>query len=136
MNALREWLTARPWWVTAIGLFCAYMTLIYVPFDLFWKPVAEDQEVWFGIVLHGWWAKATEPLHWAIYAAGTWGFLRERPWIWVASSLYVGQIAIGMLVWSVTDPRGGGWVPGIISGAIFAALAILLWRQRRRARAS
>jgi hypothetical protein len=105
MNALREWLTARPWWVTAIGLFCAYMTLIYVPFDLFWKPVAEDQEVWFGIVLHGRWAKATEPLHWAIYAAGTWGFLRERPWIWVASSLYVGQIAIGMLVWSVTLRR-------------------------------
>ena len=132
MAGLREWLRARPWWVTALGLFCAYMTFVYLPFDLFYKPIAQDEEVWFGLVLHGRAAKATEPLHWAIYAAGTWGFLRPRPWIWVASALYVGQIAVGMIVWNVTDPRGAGWMAGLGTGAVFAALAVLLWRQRSR----
>ena len=32
MSALREWLSARPWWVTALGLFCAYMTFVYLPY--------------------------------------------------------------------------------------------------------
>lgn len=65
---------ARPVWMNILMVFCAYMAFIYLPWDLFVKPVAEDQEVWFGILLTGWAAKATEPLHWAIYAAGTWGF--------------------------------------------------------------
>ena len=37
--------------------FCAYMTVIYLPFDLFFKPVSDDQEVWFGILFSGWAAK-------------------------------------------------------------------------------
>ena len=132
MSALRTWLSARPWWVTALGLFCAYMTFVYLPYDFFFKPVEQDDEVWFGLVLHGRAAKLTEPLHWAIYAAGTWGFLRDRPWIWVGSSLYVFQIAIGMLVWNLTDNRGGGWAAGLVTGSLFTALGILLWRQRGR----
>ena len=130
MSVHREWLSARPWWVTSLGLFCAYMTFVYMPFDLFFKPVERDEEVWFGLVLHGRAAKLTEPLHWAIYAAGTWGFLRDRPWIWVGSSLYVFQIAIGMGVWNLTDHRGGGWGAGLVTGALFTALGVLLWRQR------
>jgi hypothetical protein len=43
----------RPWWMNILFAFCAYMTFIYMPFDLFWKPVAEDQEVWFGFPLTG-----------------------------------------------------------------------------------
>ena len=59
--------------------FCLYMTFVYLPFDLFFKPVADDEEVWFGFLLHGWAAKLTEPLHWAIYGAGAWGFWKMRP---------------------------------------------------------
>ena len=65
---------SRPWWMNLMFYFCLYMTFIYMPFDFFLKPVAEDQEVWFGILLTGWWAKATEPLHWLIYGAGAYGF--------------------------------------------------------------
>ena len=50
-----------PWWITLLWLFCLYMTVVYLPFDIFLKPVAADREVWFGVVLSGWWAKATEP---------------------------------------------------------------------------
>ena len=66
----------RPVWMTGVMLFCFYMTFIYMPFDMFIKPVEQDEEVWFGVMLHGWWAKATEPLHWLIYGFGTFGFLR------------------------------------------------------------
>ncbi len=44
--------------MSLIFYFCVFMTLIYVPFDLFLKPVAVDREVWFGFALTGWWAKA------------------------------------------------------------------------------
>ena len=30
-------------------LFCLYMTCVYLPFDMFLKPVATDREVWFGV---------------------------------------------------------------------------------------
>ena len=112
--------------------FSAYMTLVYLPFDLFWKPVAQDQEVWFGIVLHGWAAKATEPLHWAIYAAGAWGFWHMRAWMWPWAAVYVAQISVGMLVWSVLDARGQGWIVGFVAATIFAVPAVALWRARER----
>ena len=112
--------------------FCAFMSFIYLPYDLFWKPVAQDQEVWFGIMLTGWAAKATEPLHWAIYAAGTWGFWRMRPWLHPWAALYVAQIGLGMLVWSVLDERGAGALAGLVSALPFALLAWLLWRSRAR----
>lgn len=111
-------------------VFCAYMTFIYLPFDMFMKPVAQDEEVWFGIVLHGWAAKATEPLHWLIYGAGLYGFLRMKRWMWPWASVYVAQIAIGMFVWALIDPRGGGLVAGAIAFVPFAVLAAALWQAR------
>ncbi|HTO54633.1 MAG TPA: hypothetical protein VMR50_14700 [Myxococcota bacterium] len=45
---------ARPWWMTGLLAFCAFMAVAYVPWDLFWKPVATDQEVWLGFMLTGW----------------------------------------------------------------------------------
>ena len=36
-----------------IWFFCLYMTFIYMPFDLFLKPVEIDEEVWFGVTLKG-----------------------------------------------------------------------------------
>jgi hypothetical protein len=99
--------------------FCLYMTFIYMPFDMFFKPVAEDQEVWFGFLLQGWAAKLTEPIHWAIYTAGAFGFWKMRAWMWPWAGLYAAQVALGMLVWSLLDSRGS-----LITGAI--AMAVLL----------
>jgi hypothetical protein len=117
----------RPWWMNIMLVFCAFMTFIYMPFDLFWKPVAEDQEVWFGFLVTGWAAKATAPLHWAIYALGFVGFRGMKPWMHPWAALYVMQIAIGMLVWSVLDERSPGWWSGVPVFAVFTGMAWLLW---------
>ncbi|MDE0365530.1 MAG: hypothetical protein OXP09_08145 [Gammaproteobacteria bacterium] len=125
-----EW-RRRPWWMNLIWLFCLYMTFIYLPFDLFIKPVAVDQEVWFGFMLTGWAAKLTAPLHWAIYAAGAYGFWKMRSWMWPWAALYVAQVSVGMGVWSLLDPRGGLWT-GVVSTAVMAVPAIALWRSKGR----
>lgn len=128
---LREHLARRPAWMNALLAFSVFMAAAYVPWDLLCKPVARDAEVWFGFALHGWAAKLTEPLHWAIYAAGAYGFWRMRPWMWPWASLYCAQVALGMLVWSVGF-RGGvvGWAGGLVAALPFAALAVALWRAR------
>ncbi len=123
----------RPGWMNALMLFCAYMAFFYLPWDLFWKPVAVDVEVWFGIMFRGWAAKAAEPFHWLVYGAGAYGFYRMRPWMWPWASIYVAQIAVGMLVWSVVQKAGpAGWAMGIVSAAAFTGLATALWRARPR----
>lgn len=127
---LRDIFAGRPLYMNALLVFCAYMSLIYLPFDLFWKPVAQDQEVWLGWTLTGWAAKATEPVHWAIYGAGTWGFLKMRRWMHPWASVYVAQVALAMLVWSLIDERSPGWWTGLISCAPFVALSAVLWRHR------
>ncbi len=129
MDLRSEW-ARRPWWMNLIFGFCVYMTFIYMPFDIFWKPVAEDQEVWFGFMLTGWWAKATAPVHWLIYGALAWGFWNMRPWLWPWAALYTAQVAIGMLVWSLLDARGPGWIGGLASFAIFMIPTVALWRAR------
>ena len=54
-----EW-ARRPWWMNLMWFFCLYMAFIYMPFDMFWKPVGVEEEVWFGITFHGWSAKLTD----------------------------------------------------------------------------
>ena len=134
MNNLIEQIRAdwrsRPWWMNLIFYFCVYMALMYMPFDMFLKPVAEDEEVWFGFTLTGWWAKATEPLHWLIYAALAWGFFRMRRWMWPWAAVYAAQVVIAMFVFNIVDPRGGGWPAGAIAAAIFAVPMVALWRAR------
>ena len=130
----RSELARRPWWMNALLAFCLYMTVVYVPFDLFWKSVESDDEVWFGLRLHGWYAKLTEPLHWLIYGAGAYGFWRMRPWMWPWAAVYAAQVCIGMLVWNLVDPRGGGWIGGCAVAAVFAVPMIALWRARARFR--
>lgn len=122
----------RPIWMNLLMLFCGYMTFFYLPWDLFVKPVAADQEVWFGIMLTGWAAKATEPVHWAIYAAGTYGFWKMRSWMWPWASLYVAQIAIGMFVWQMLDERASGLLGGALSATPFIVLTVMLWRSNYR----
>ena len=70
-NWLREGLARRPLWMNAILAFCTYMTFIYLPWDVFIKPLEVDQEVWFGVLFTGWAAKAGALLHWFVYGAGT-----------------------------------------------------------------
>lgn len=130
ISAFKQQWSARPWWMNLIFAFCLYMTFIYMPFDIFIKPVAEDEEVWFGITLHGWAAKATAPLHWLIYAGGAYGFWRMRRWMWPWAALYAAQISFAMAVWNGIDPRGAGWLPGLVAAAVFAVPAVALWRAR------
>jgi short-subunit dehydrogenase len=130
---LREHFGRRPWWMNGLMLFCAYMTAVYMPWDFFMKPVARDAEAWFGFLLRGWAAKVTEPLHWAIFAAGAYGFWRMKSWMWPWAAIYWAQVAIGMLVWGAVYVGGiRGWVTGIAALVPHAAIALALWRARER----
>ncbi|MBT4521778.1 MAG: hypothetical protein HOC23_17405 [Halieaceae bacterium] len=131
LDTLRDNLKLRPWWMNLLMAFCAYMAIFYVPWDFLFKPVAQDQEVWFGILLTGWAAKATEPLHWLIYAAGSLGFWKMKAWMFPWASLYTVQVAISMFMWQFLDERGQGIV-GTISALPFIILAIALWRSKPR----
>jgi short-subunit dehydrogenase len=115
--------------MNVLMVFCFYMAIVYVPWDFFVKPVAHDEEVWFGVILRGGFAKLTEPLHWAIYAAGAYGFLRMRPWMHPWASVYSAQIALGMLIWPLLYVGGvRGFLLAAVSFAAFAALTRALWR--------
>ncbi len=129
MEKLNTFFAGRPFWMNALMLFCFYMTFIYMPFDLFIKPVNEDEEVWFGFILHGWWAKATEPFHWFIYGAGAYGFFKMKRWMFPWAALYAFQIAIAMLVWNYLYGRGD-LILGLVTACPFVILGILLWRAR------
>jgi len=112
---------------------CAFLAFVYIPWDLFCKPVASDAEAWFGILLRGWAAKATEPLHWAIYIAGAYGFWRMRPWMWPWAAAYAAQLAIGCLVWEVVYAGGlGGWSAGLAGFAACGWLTYALWTAQDR----
>lgn len=128
---MRDWLRDvfrdRPAWMNALMVFCAYMTFIYLPWDFFWKPVAEDQEVWFGYMFTGWAAKLMEIPHFFVYACAVYGFRRRRPWMCTWAPVYVAQIAIGMLIWNIGHLGSWtGWVVGFIGAAPFILLAIAL----------
>ncbi len=129
---LRSIFRGRPAWMNALMVFSAYMAFVYVPWDFLFKPVARDEEAWFGVLLTGWAAKATEPLHAAIYAAGAYGFRHMRRWMWPWAAVYVGQVAVGMLVWSTFYGLGGftGFLLGLIAMAPFAVLAWMLWHAK------
>ena len=125
-----EW-RKRPWWMNLMLCFCLFMTFVYMPFDMFVKPVAQDQEVWFGLLLEGWAAKLTEPLHWAIYGAGAYGFWTMKTWMWPWGAVYSLQVAISMLLWSVTR---GSLIAGLVPFAVFMIPTTMLYRSRNRFR--
>lgn len=131
VQALKTQWASRPWWMNLLFGFCLYMTFVYMPFDLFYKPVAQDEEVWFGFTLHGWWAKATAPLHWLIYGAGAYGFWKMRSWMWPWAAVYSAQVTIAMFVFNLVDPRGGGILAGAVAAAIFLLPTVALWRARQ-----
>ncbi len=132
LQLVKDQFQARPWWMNGLLFFCLYMTLVYVPWDLFIKPLSEDQEVWFGILFTGWQAKVGALLHWFVYSAGSYGFWHMRHWMHPWAALYVLQIALSMFVWSVMNVSERGLGAGTISALLFAALALALWRAQQR----
>jgi short-subunit dehydrogenase len=131
MDWLRERMAGRPAWMNALLVFCAFMAFVYCPWDLLVKPVAIDEEVWFGIRFHGAWAKLLAIPHWLVYAGMTYGFWRMRAWMHPWAALYWGQVALGMLVWPLLYVEGfSGLLVGVVSFAAFATLTHALWRAR------
>ena len=126
----RAELSRRPWWVTATLVFCVFMTAIYVPWDLFVKPVADDQDVWFGVLFTGAAAKVGGSLHWIVYSVLAYGLWTLRPWVWTVAALYVAQIAFAMVVWGALYAEGPAQFSGLVTGPLFGALAYAFWRQR------
>ena len=130
---MKDWLAdafrGRPTWMNVALVFCAWMTFVYVPWDFFIKPVAEDEEVWFGILFHGAAAKWLEVPHWVVYAMLTYGLRRMRPWAGTLASLYSAQIALGMFVWNFNEWEG--WLVPLLVGTIgaipFTLLAMAFW---------
>lgn len=130
-TVVRPVLAPRPWWMNLMWAFCLYMTFIYVPWDVLFKPLAEDQEVWFGFMLYGWVAKVGGVAHWIVYGAGAYGFWKMSRWMWPWAAVYVGQVALAMAVWNLLDDRGSV-VAAAISGAIFLVPTVALWRAKDR----
>jgi len=132
---MNDWLSEvfedRPLWMNALMVFCAFMTFVYVPWDLLWKPVAEDQEVWFGILFTGWGAKLTAPFHWLVYGAGLYGFRQRKAWIAPWGAAYTAQIAFSMLVWNMAEwGFFMGLLVGFVPAAAFSGLALAFWNAR------
>lgn len=130
---MRQWLRlvfdGRPGWMNVLMLFCAYMALIYVPWDFFVKPLAHDGEVWFGVLLRGAAAQWTEPLRWAIYAAGAYGFYHMRPWMFPWAAAYAAQVAISMAVWPLLYLDGfAACATAAVGVGLMAPVARALWK--------
>ena len=120
----------RPWWMTLVLGLCLFGTFLYLPYDLLFTPLDRAEEVWFGVTLHGWAAKAGEVAHWLVYAVGAWGIWFRRPWLPIAAGVYMLQVAAAHLVWSELDPRGNGFWIGLLQCAVFVAAAVLFFRAR------
>jgi len=125
---LRDIFEGRPWWMNVLLVFSGWMAFVYMPWDIFWKPVAVDKEVWFGIVFTGWAAKVMAIPHWFVYGAAVYGFRRRRPWMRVWGGAYTAQVAFAMFVWSAVQGGGVlGFVGGIIAAIPFSILAWAFW---------
>lgn len=132
---MREWLydvfRDRPWWMSATMVFCAFMAFLYMPWDIFWKPVEEDSEVWFGILFQGFWAKVFAIPHWFVYAAGVYGFRRRRPWMAFWAPAYVAQVAFSMYIWTALKTGGfSGIFVGLFPALPFIGLTYAFWNAR------
>ena len=132
---MRDWLRVlfhgRPWWMNGLMVFCGYMAFFYLPWDVCVKPAAVDEEVWFGFRFEGAAAKLLALPHWAVYAAGAYGFRHMRGWMWPWAAAYAGQVAVGMLVWNGLYVGGFvGLLLGLLSFFPFLGLAWMLWEAR------
>jgi hypothetical protein len=114
----------------ALALFCAATVVFLAARDLL-LPEIRDVEVWLGFEVRGAAARASAPLHWAIFAAGAWAFWRGLPWVWTAAAAYVFYVALSHLVWSEASPNGRGWPMGLLQATGISLLGLVLLRLRR-----
>lgn len=119
----------RPWWATALAVFCACTVVFLAARDLF-VPEAREVEVWFGLELRGAAAIATAPLHWALFAWGAWAYWNCKPWVWPWAAVYAFAIALSHGVWNLTSPAGGGVFAASWQVALFAIPGFLLLTAR------
>ena len=130
LNLVKSNLQVRSWWLNAILIFCAFMTFIYMPWDIFIKPLAEDQEVWFGYMFTDWGAKITAFPHWMIYAAGMYGLWAMKSWLHPWAALYIFQIAFSMFLWSFLSGDNTGLMAGAAISVMFLFLAYKFWTSK------
>lgn len=114
---------------TSLAIFCAGTLLFLVYRDLALPRVA-GVEVWFGIEVHGAWARWSAPLHWAIFAAAALAFWRAWPPIWRLAIGYSVYIAASHLIWNLTSESGGGLASGLAQGLLFLIPTAILARMR------
>ena len=129
-NIVRNKFERRPFWMNAIFVFCIYMTFIYLPWDVLIKPVSEDEEVWFGILLDGWLAKVGGVMHWVVYGALTFGFWSMSRWLNFWGALYLLQVALSMVVWGWIDSEGAGSWTSLAVGGFFVIGAFFFYKSR------
>ena len=128
MDIRAEW-AKRSWWLNGIMLFSLFMVFIYTPFDVGLKPVAEDEDVWFGYMFTGWAAKVGGLVHAVVYGLLGWGLWKMRPWVWWVGSLYLTQVAIAMFLWPLFNEQGT-LLTAAIAGGICSIPAIAFWRAK------
>ena len=124
----------RPFWMNGVFLFCVYMTCFYLPWDVFVKPIAEDQEVWFGVTFYGWTAKLGGMFHWFVYANMSYGLWLMKPWVRIFIIVYLLQVAWSMIFWALL--KGGSsqiWI-NVVLALGFITLSFLFFRAKSRFR--
>ena len=55
-----------------------------------------------------------------------------KSWMWPWAAVYAAQVVVAMLVWNLVNVRGGGWIGGFVSAAIFSLPMVALWRAKHR----
>jgi hypothetical protein len=121
----------RPAWMTALAAVCALTVVVSVFRDVF-LPANRWMEIWFGFEITGWPALATAPIHWAIFAAGAYGFWNQRPWAGPCAAGYLVYAGFAHLVWSEVSPHGRGIAIGLVQAAALSGLGLLiLWKSRQ-----
>lgn len=120
----------RPFWINAVFLFFVCMTFVYLPYDLFVKPIAEDEDVWFGFTFYGWLAKLGGIAHWFVYASLTYGLWTMSPWVRPCICLYLLQVAWSMLLWAVLTGHPGSVGFNLILACAFVSLSIHFYRNK------
>lgn len=129
VSQLKHNLSLRPGWMSIVMFFCFYMTLIYLPWDIFVKPIMDDQEVWFGVLFYGWLAKLGGVLHWIVYSAFAYGLWHMMGWVRIAIVLYLWQVGFSMIVWTWLSQDEGNW-GGVMLGTLFFFLSYLFHRSK------
>ncbi len=129
-----EWVRAqwgrRPWWMNLMLFFCAYMAVVYVPWDIFIKPAEIDEEVWLGYRFHGIEAKIAAVPHWIVYGFGALGFYQMKRWMHPWAAAYLLQVTIAFMVfpWIYGPGLPGSLVRSVVAGGVGGGITWAMWK--------